>query len=201
MRTREAAKLRSRAPSGTAGRGARGSSPSARMESRWALPCSRPPPKGPARLPGPPPGGTAAPCGCGSIGRHLRSHTCRGLPTHPRVSRLDTVTTWSNERVGSHGCQGEIRIWGAPTRRDPCPTGPEARLCGAGPVLLPQPGPPTEHCAAQDGRAAATTTLSAHGVAPAHPSVSELKGLQRRLGPTSSCHERRVPLDPRTLLF
>lgn len=61
---------------------------------------------------GSPPGGTAVPCGYGSTGRRLRSHTCRDLPTHPRVLRSDTETTWSNERVGQVDARGEIRIWG-----------------------------------------------------------------------------------------
>lgn len=143
--------------------------PSGRMESRWALPCSRPPPKDPARLPGPPPGGTAAPCACGSTGRRLRSHTCRGLPTRPRVSRLDTVMTWSNERAGSHGRQGgDQDLGGRQLDETPAPQG------------------------RKPGWAATTTTLSARGTAPADPPVSELKGPWGRPGLTSACQETRL---------
>lgn len=41
-------------------------------------------PKDPAPK-GPPPGGTAALCGCDNTGRRLHSHICRGLPTRPHA--------------------------------------------------------------------------------------------------------------------
>lgn len=117
LRTRQVTKLGYRAPLGTAWVGA-----SSRTVSVSVLPTSaqaflsfflasqkghvKPPTEllGPQPLlQHPPLGGTAAPCGCDSTGRHLRSHTCQGLPTHPHVLRWDTEMTWSNYMMGSEG--------------------------------------------------------------------------------------------------
>lgn len=157
-------------------------------------------------LQGPPPDGTAVPCGCGSTGRRLHSHTCRDLPTHPHVLRSDMETTWSNEKVGQMDAGGEIRIWGC--QLDAC-LGPlsgvpasQGQMLGSAAlaqlgsitkdiVSLPQPGPPTSTVQPEGSGAIATTTLSTPWLGPnSYPSGSELKGSQRESDPRSSSHAR-----------
>lgn len=110
------------------------------------------------QLQGPPLGGTAAPCGCGSTGRSLRSHTCQGHPTRPRVLRSDMEMTWLNKRVGSDGRRADLGepmrsllfrapLWspgfaqpGSEVGNISCRVrallGPEAWLCFSGPTWL-----------------------------------------------------------------